>query len=149
MGAIDKFLNAMKMNTEPSDYDYYDDETEFDNDSDVKVRDNYEEKPKKASKVTAFTAGKKKSTNYGMEIRSIKPTSIEEASLITDELLDGNSVIINVANIDVAVARRILDFAAGSVYALKGTLKPITDSIFVAVPVGVNIDGAFSDKEEE
>lgn len=147
MGAVDKIINALKINTEMvDDYDYYDDDENEVEYSDRK--ESYDEKPKKASRVTPFATKSKKSSNYGMEIKSIQPLTIEEASLITDELLEKNSVIINLTGADVANARQILDFTSGSVYALQGTLKKITDSIFVAVPLGVNIDGTFSDKAE-
>lgn len=156
MGAIDKFINAMKINTDVvDDYDYYEeDEMDFANEAQesrslFREKDT-EEKSKKSSKVSSFAVGKKKaSSNYGMEIKSYRPKTIEDATIITDELLDGNSVIINVSGVDVTHARQILDFTSGSIYALKGTFKKITDSIFVAVPAGINIEGVFEDKPEE
>lgn len=159
MGAIDKFMNAMRINTDMVDdysYDDYDEDEYVEDLPESKPlfkleKDHNESKANKSSKVSNFSVNKKKAANnnYGMEIKSIRPTTIEEASLITDQLLDGNSVIINVTNVDVTSARQILDFTSGSVYALKGTLRKVTDSIFVAVPAGVNIDGTFADKIEE
>lgn len=148
MGAIDNFLKGLKMNTDVDDYGDYDyDEVDVVDEEPSSSRA-FEDRPKKSNKVTSFSQ-KKKSLNNGMEIMSFKPESYEDSSKITNELLNGNSVIINVSNVDIAIARQILDFTAGSIYALKGTLKKITDSIFVAVPHGVNIDGAFADKNEE
>lgn len=148
MGALDSFLKAMKMNTDVDDYgDYEYDDSDLAYDE-AESKKSFDEKPKKSNKVASFSQ-KKKSVNSGMEIKSCKPTSIEEASDITDELLYGNSVIINVTGVDVENARQIIDFTSGSVYALRGTLKKITDSIFVAVPAGINIEGAFADKSED
>lgn len=70
---------------------------------------------------------------------------MEDAREVADTLLANKAVILNLNNIDVDLARRVLDFAVGSAYALNGTLQKITDSIYVIVPDGVDISGAFVD----
>ena len=70
---------------------------------------------------------------------------MEDAKEITDTLLASKAVILNLNNIDIDLARRVLDFAMGTTYAINGTLQKITDSIFVIVPDGVDISGAFVD----
>lgn len=149
MGAIDKFLNAMKMNSEVDDDEYYDD---FD-DEEV-----YEEKPafgkkaprvveaedKKNNKVANFNKKRQSNVN-GMQIFCIKPQSMEDAKEITETLLENKAVILNLSNVDIDLARRVLDYTIGTTYALAGSLQKITDTIFVAVPDGVDITGAFAD----
>lgn len=151
MGAIDKFLNAMKLNTEVDEDEYYDDYDDVEEVEEPKAfrkisraNDVEEERgQKKYSKVTPIS--KKKSSVGGMEIFCIKPTTMEDAKEITDTLLASKAVILNLNNIDIDLARRVLDFAMGTTYAINGTLQKITDSIFVIVPDGVDISGAFVD----
>ena len=146
MGAIDKFLNAMKMNTDVDDDDYldgYDDVEEEAVKPAKRVRTNDEEK--KINKVTSIASKKRASNSSNLEIYCLKPTSIDDAKEVADTLLENKAVILNLNNIDVDLARRVLDFSVGSAYALRGTLQKITDSIYVIVPEGVDISGAFVD----
>lgn len=146
---LDNLKNAFAMPSEIDEFDDYEIEDEYVEEERVRPARNQEVKEtKRAPKVAAFPAQRKKTHSANAEIKSIKPVKIDEASLITDELLDGNSVIINLTNVDIVNARQILDFTSGSVYAIGGTLKKVTDSIFVAVPQGVNIDGTFDEKPE-
>lgn len=153
MGAIGDFLNAFKMK-EPDD-EYYDDEEEYMDDNLARVpsykqsaRDYVEEEqPKrKIQKVTPMPISRKKGNTSGSgDVFGIKPESMEDAKTITDTLLDGRTVILNLENIDVETARRILDFAMGSTYAMNGIMQKISNSIFIIVPDGVEISGAFQD----
>lgn len=152
MGAIGEFLNAFKMR-EPDD-EYYDDE-EYIDDNLVRVpsykqaeRDYVEEeKPKKKiQKVTPMPVSRKKGNTSGNgDVFGIKPETMEDAKTITDTLLEGRTVILNLESIDVETARRILDFAMGSTYAMNGIMQKISNSIFIIVPDGVEISGAFQD----
>lgn len=152
MSAIGDFLNAFKMK-EPDD-EYYDDE-EYIDDNLVRVpsykqssRDYVEEEPpkKKIQKVTPMPIrGKKNSAAGSGDVFGIKPESMEDAKTITDTLLDGKTVILNLEKNDTETARRILDFAMGSTYAMNGIMQQISNSIFIIVPDGIEISGAFQD----
>lgn len=147
MGAIDKFLNVIKMGEPEDEYydDYLDDEEEVQPKATRKSTKNTdtEETKKGLPKVTAIN---RKKTNYsGMEVYGIKPTSMEDAKEITDTLLENKTVVLNLEGLDVDIARRILDFAMGSVYAIDGTLQRISDTIFIIAPSSVDISGAFQD----
>ena len=52
-----------------------------------------------------------------MEVCVIKPSSIEDEIEITDTLLNGRTVVINMEGLNVDVAQRIIDFTSGSAYA--------------------------------
>ena len=71
----------------------------------------------------------------------IKPSSIEDEIEITDTLLNGRTVVINMEGLNVDVAQRIIDFTSGSAYALHGNLQKISNFIFIATPHGVDISG--------
>ena len=76
-----------------------------------------------------------------MEVCVIKPTSMEEEFEITETLLNGRTVIINMEGLNVEIAQRIIDFVSGSVFAMKGNLQKISNFIFLATPNGVDISG--------
>lgn len=85
---------------------------------------------------------KKQGTGNGsMEVCVIKPTSIEDELEITETLMNGRTVIVNMEGLNVEIAQRIIDFISGSVYAMHGNLQKISNFIFLATPNGVDISG--------
>ena len=50
----------------------------------------------------------------------LKPTSVEDAREITETLLSGRTVILNLEGLDLEVAQRIIDFTSGATYAISG-----------------------------
>ena len=47
--------------------------------------------------------------------------------------------------IDLDLAQRIIDFASGSSYALRGNLRKISNYIFIVTPTGVDISGDYQE----
>ena len=154
MSFLDKFLNVMRLNPDDEDDefyndDYYDDEDdeELANEKSFKSRREKEDsesekfKPvRTTSKVTPMRASKKQSTS-GMEVCVIKPTSFDDSREITDTLLNNRTVVLNVEGLDLEIAQRIIDFAAGSTYAIRGNLQKISNYIFIITPGSVDISG--------
>lgn len=156
MGVLDKFLNIMKLD---GDDDYEGDEF-FDEDD----FDDYEEKPKKSffkkekqyddeeeeersmkpvsSKVTPMRPTKR---STGMEVCVIKPNSVDDAREITETLLSGRTVILNLEGMDLEVAQRIIDFTSGATFAIDGNLQKISNYIFLITPTNVEISGDLQD----
>lgn len=93
------------------------------------------------SKVSPIRAKK----GAGMEVCVIRPKSIEDEREITETLLDECTVVLNMEGLDLDVAQRIIDFAAGSCYALHGTLQKISNYIFIITPESVDISGDFQE----
>ena len=147
MGVMDKFLNYMKL-TEDDDDDYYDEEPEEKPRKMVAVkepvREEPEEKPKKSSsKVTPMRQSSRKVMGNGMEVCVIKPTTVEDAREITETLLANRTVVLNLEGLDVEIAQRIIDFTAGSCFAISGNLQKISNYIFIITPANVEISGDF------
>ena len=100
------------------------------------------EKPaKNSSKITPISKSSRKQVSSDMEVCVIKPSSIEDEIEITDTLLNGRTVIINMEGLNVDTAQRIIDFTSGSAYALHGNLQKVSNFIFIATPHGVDISG--------
>ena len=153
MGVMDKFLNAMKLNDMEDEYDgedYYDDDEPVENIKKAPVihrEDTYEdEKPaKKVSQKVTPIRSVKRAPGPGMEVCVIKPTSVDDAREITETLLNNQTVVLNLENLDVEIAQRIIDFASGSTYAISGNLQKISNYIFIITPACVDISGDFQE----
>ena len=160
MSIIDCVKNVFKFN--------YDDDYEYDDDYDDEYDDEYDDDDKSYSKKKPFQSGKKykeddldlddygKSSektrkgkvvpiktggHRGLEVVVIRPESMEDASEITDTLLTGKAVVLNLEGIQVDVAQRLIDYSAGSCYAMRGNLQKITNYIFLVTPPNVDISG--------
>ncbi len=51
-----------------------------------------------------------------MEVCVIKPTTIEDEIEITETLLNGRTVVINMEGLSVDIAQRIIDFTSGATF---------------------------------
>lgn len=72
--------------------------------------------------------------NASMKMVVYHPVSTDEARSIIDNLKNRKPVIVNLEEIDIDGARRILDFLSGAIYALSGTTTKISNGIFVFAP---------------
>ncbi len=75
------------------------------------------------------------------ELSVVKPTSFSDCQDICDILLSGDAVIINFEDFDTELSQRVIDFVSGTVYAIKGSISPISKMIYVVSPENVNISG--------
>ena len=80
-----------------------------------------------------------------MEVTMIKPTSMEDSRDISDYLLAGKAVVLNMEGIHTEVAPRIIDFTSGATYSMNGNLQKISNYIFIATPDSVELSGDFQD----
>ncbi len=83
--------------------------------------------------------------NVSMEVCVIKPTSVDDAREITETLLSGRTVILNLEGLDLEVAQRIIDFTSGATFAISGNLQKISNYIFLVTPTNVDISGDLQD----
>lgn len=149
MGAMDKFLNFMKLNEDSDDYyedDYYEEDVIIEERPRKIVAKNDDEsgRSKPSTKITPIRQPKKNSGS-GMEVCVIKPNSIEDAREITETLLANRTVVLNMEGIHVDLAQRIIDFTSGSCFAISGNLQKISHYIFIITPASVDISGDFQE----
>lgn len=160
MSVLDKFLSIMKLDEEDDfEDDFFDDEDDFEDepkksffkknkksDYDDDDDDFYDSKPSKASaaanKVTPMRQPARRAT---MEVCVIKPTVVDDAREITETLLSGRTVILNLEGLDLEVAQRIIDFTSGATFAINGNLQKISNYIFLVTPTNVDISGDLQD----
>ncbi len=162
---INKFLDIMKLSDDgefddeyDDDYldDGYDDEyDDYEEKSSSKFKfgkkkntyDDYEEESSskatynKNNKITQMRQPSSSKPSSGSGVCVIKPTSIDDGREISDKLLDGRTVILNLEGQDIEVAQSIIYFTSGATYAIKGNLQKISNYIFLITPYGVDISG--------
>lgn len=102
-----------------------------------------ESKPERKSNVLPYN--KKSSKNGGMAVCVIKPTTLEDGREISDTLLGGRAVVLNLEDVDGDMAQRIIDFTSGACYSIGGNLQKVSTFIFVVTPSSVDIAGDFQD----
>lgn len=162
MGFLDGLFDKMGLS---DDDEYYDDDfyDDFDgpaagpsvkksSQSTVKFTDPEEKATstrgttvKPNTKVTPIGKPQKKNGNVNLEVCVKKPTSVEDAREVTEALLSGTAVVLNLEGLDIPVAQRIIDFSSGSCFALSGNLQKISNYIFIITPQNVDIFGDFQD----
>ena len=99
----------------------------------------------KAANNSKVTPMRQQSKKGNMEVCVIKPTSVDDTREITETLLTGSTIILNLEGMDLEVAQRIIDFTAGSTFAIDGKLQKISNFIFLVTPTNVEISGDLQD----
>ncbi|MDQ2710279.1 MAG: cell division protein SepF [Actinomycetota bacterium] len=72
-------------------------------------------------------------------ITTVHPRSYNEARTIGERYREGIPVIINLTELDDAAAKRLVDFAAGLAFALRGSIDKVTSRVFLLSPAGVDV----------
>ena len=72
-------------------------------------------------------------------ITTIHPRTYNEAKTIGESFRDGTPVIMNLSDMSDADAKRLVDFAAGLVFGLHGTIERVTSKVFLLSPVHVEV----------
>ena len=80
-------------------------------------------------------------TGAKQEVVLFRPTNFNETSKAADDLRNRKAVIVNMENVDKAMARRVVDFLSGCVYALDGDVKKIAQSAYLFCPHNMDIVG--------
>jgi cell division inhibitor SepF len=72
-------------------------------------------------------------------ITTLHPRTYNEARTVGENFRDGTPVIMNLSDMDDADAKRLVDFAAGLVFASRGTIERITNRVFLLSPPNVSV----------
>ena len=76
-----------------------------------------------------------------------QPTTFEQSDEICSFIKEKKSVIVNLEYVNKDVARRIVDFISGGVYALDGHIQKISNSIFLIAPMNYEITNEMAREE--
>ena len=78
-------------------------------------------------------------------ITTLHPRTYNEARTVGENFREGTPVIMNLSEMDDSDAKRLVDFAAGLVFATRGTIERVTNKVFLLSPPNVSV--AAEDKE--
>ncbi len=72
-------------------------------------------------------------------ISTIHPRTYNEAKTIGESFRGGTPVIMNLTDMDDSDAKRLVDFAAGLVFGLHGSIERVTSKVFLLSPAYVEV----------
>jgi cell division inhibitor SepF len=78
-------------------------------------------------------------------IVTLHPRTYNEARTIGENFRDGVPVIMNLSEMDDADAKRLVDFAAGLIFGVRGSIERVTNKVFLLSPPNVSV--AAEDKQ--
>lgn len=78
-------------------------------------------------------------------IVTVQPRTYNEARTIGEHFRDGVPVIMNLSDMEDADAKRLVDFAAGLIFGLRGTIERVTSKVFLLSPNNLVVNA--EDKE--
>jgi cell division inhibitor SepF len=78
-------------------------------------------------------------------IITVHPRTYNEARTIGEHFRDGVPVIMNLSEMEDVDAKRLVDFAAGLIFGLRGSIERVTSKVFLLSPPNVNVTA--EDKE--
>ena len=124
----------------------YDDENVYeyeDEEEEVEDKKLFGRKNREKEKVVAMPQAQ---TNAIKMVIS-QPTTFEQSDEICSFLKEKKSVIVNLEYVNKDVARRIVDFISGGVYALDGYIQKVSNSIFLVAPSNYEITNEMAREE--
>jgi cell division inhibitor SepF len=71
------------------------------------------------------------------KITTLHPRNYNDARTVGEYFRDGTPVIMNLTDMGDADAKRLVDFAAGLVFGLHGTIERVTAKVFLLSPANV------------
>jgi cell division inhibitor SepF len=73
------------------------------------------------------------------KITTLRPKDYNEARTIGERFRDGQPVIMDLVSMDNADAKRLVDFAAGLAFALRGKFDKVATKVFLLAPADVDV----------
>lgn len=75
----------------------------------------------------------------GRRIGTVTPDSFRDARAIGELFREGVPVIVNLTSMEPADAKRVVDFAAGLVFGLRGSIDRVSTRVFLLSPADTEI----------
>ena len=142
-GALRKNMEYLGLAEDDDRYEGYD---EYDYDEAPRQEAQPQPQPERAAAVTHLpqrtpVARVVRDVEVGAlnRITTIHPRTYNEAKNIGESFRDGTPVIMNLSDMDDADAKRLVDFAAGLVFGLHGSIERVTSKVFLLSPAHVEV----------
>ena len=72
-------------------------------------------------------------------ITTLRPRTYNDARIVGEHFRDGTPVIMDLTSMDDADAKRLVDFAAGLIFGVRGAIERITTKVFLLSPENVEV----------
>jgi cell division inhibitor SepF len=72
-------------------------------------------------------------------IVTLHPRTYSEARAIGEQFREGNPVIMNLSDMEETERKRLVDFASGLVFGLRGSIERVTSKVFLLSPENVSV----------
>lgn len=140
MGIVNKMLNLIGFESQDEYEDDLLENSEFSSSTLLEDDD-----------LESFEGGKRNKvvkihTTAQLKLVVMQPENFEDARDIANHLKSKKPVVMNLESVDRDVARRIVDFLSGAVFALDGNIQKVSNGIFLIAPYNVGIMGDFKDE---
>ncbi len=156
------FWDNVKKFAQPydgDDYDEYEDEEELNEEFEEPAQ----ERPARSRRSPAFSvstsessaapatgfSGQVVSINNKQEVVLFHPATFNDTSKAADDLRAKKAVIVNMENVDKAMARRVVDFLSGCAYAVDGKVKKVAQSTYLFCPHNMDVVGDLENLQSE
>lgn len=70
---------------------------------------------------------------------AMSPTSFNEAQSVADKYMAGIPVIMNLQGLERDLSRRLVDFASGLCYGMRGSMERVTNQVYLLTPSNVEV----------
>ena len=71
----------------------------------------------------------------------VRPETFNDAPAIANNLREKKAIVLNLDNVDKALARRVVDFLSGCTYAMDGSVKKVAHATYLFCPSNMEITG--------
>ncbi|WP_338694953.1 cell division protein SepF [Streptomyces sp. Q6] len=116
-----------------------------DNDDERYYDDDYDEGPEPATGAAAWVTDPRvkvaaeEAEEVGRRIGTVTPDSFRDARRIGEMFRDGVPVIMNLTSMEPTDAKRVVDFAAGLIFGLRGSIDRVANRVFLLTPADTQI----------
>ncbi len=159
------FWDNVKKFAQPYSEDEYD---EYEEEETEGLEETQEERPARPRRAPLFGASNDDTPSYSakptgtsafsgqvvsmgnkQEVVLFHPANFNDASKAADDLRNRKAVIVNMENVDKAMARRVVDFLSGCAYALDGKVKKVAQSTYLFCPHNMEVIGDLESLQAE
>ncbi|MBM7855994.1 cell division inhibitor SepF [Desulfohalotomaculum tongense] len=81
-------------------------------------------------------------SGYSAKMVVCRPDNFNDIRQVADNLKERHSVVVDLTELDVEQAQRVLDYLSGVVFAIGGNASKVGSGIFLFTPSNVSIEGA-------
>jgi len=92
-----------------------------------------------AARVAAATATATVQATDLTRITTLHPRTYNEARTIGEHFREGTPVIMNLTEMVDSDAKRLVDFAAGLIFGLRGSIERVTNKVFLLSPANIEV----------